>query len=234
MGTFGLGGLHRKGTWLYPVATFAALPPVAVDGAVAVALDTNIPYEYDASLPGWIVLPSGGGSVTIPPSIFDFGEHGFECDYSGSGSPQAANEVQYVRVWITDTMTITAMRARIFNGANGVRQIRMGIYNQATPTSNTGTPNTRVAQTAADTPPSGFTGARDVTLTASYSPPTTGWHWLALQADNARMSFILSEGVYRVNQSPRREENPGVFGLPATAGATTQPQSAVIYSTALE
>ncbi len=45
MGTFGLGGLHRKSTWLYPVPTAAFLPPTAIDGAVAVALDTNVGYQ---------------------------------------------------------------------------------------------------------------------------------------------------------------------------------------------
>lgn len=64
MGTFGLGGLHRKSTWLYPVATAGALPPTAVDGSVAVTLDTNDLYEYDASLPGWIPVTSGGGGGT--------------------------------------------------------------------------------------------------------------------------------------------------------------------------
>lgn len=63
MGTFGLGGLHRKSTWLYPVATAAALPPTAVDGSVAVALDTNVGYQYDASLPGWIPFAGTGGGA---------------------------------------------------------------------------------------------------------------------------------------------------------------------------
>jgi hypothetical protein len=61
MGTFGLGGLHRKSTWLYPVATFASLPPTAVDGSVAITLDNHQAYEYDASIPAWIPLTSGGG-----------------------------------------------------------------------------------------------------------------------------------------------------------------------------
>lgn len=63
MGTFGLGGLHRKSTWLFPRPTFAALPPTAVDGSVAVVLDTNIAYQYDAGLPGWIILSGGGGGT---------------------------------------------------------------------------------------------------------------------------------------------------------------------------
>jgi hypothetical protein len=61
MGSFGLGGLNRKGTWLYPVATVADLPPTSINGAVVVALDTTLAYEYDASIPGWIPFTSGGG-----------------------------------------------------------------------------------------------------------------------------------------------------------------------------
>lgn len=61
MGSFGLGGLQRKNTWLSPVDTVADLPPTAVDGSVAVARDTNIAYEYDAAIPGWIPLTTGGG-----------------------------------------------------------------------------------------------------------------------------------------------------------------------------
>lgn len=64
MGTFGLGGLHRKSTWLYPVDAVGDLPPTAVDGSVAIILSTNQGYQYDASLPGWVPLASGGGGGT--------------------------------------------------------------------------------------------------------------------------------------------------------------------------
>lgn len=61
MGTFGLGGLHRKSTWLYPVLTPADLPLTAVDGSVAVVLTTNQGYQYDAAIPGWVPFSGGGG-----------------------------------------------------------------------------------------------------------------------------------------------------------------------------
>lgn len=63
MGTFGLGGLHRKSTWLYPIETVAALPPEAVDGSVVLIRDTNLVFQYDAGLPGWIPLTTGGGGA---------------------------------------------------------------------------------------------------------------------------------------------------------------------------
>ncbi|MCC6752063.1 MAG: hypothetical protein IT371_30705 [Deltaproteobacteria bacterium] len=164
-------------------------------------------------------------------NVYSFGQ--FNTEYRSSGSPQAANEVQYTRVWLFAGRTIATMRTFVTAGADGVRQIQFGIYDQATPTSDSGTPNNRVANTAADTPPAAFTGVRSVALSASYSVPTTGWYWLAIQANNAAMSFLISD-VFRANSVNRREENPGVFTLPATAGATTQPQSAALYCAAAE
>ena len=61
MGTFGLGGLHRKSTWLYPIETVAALPATAVDGSVVIVKDTNLAFQYDATLPGWVPFPLAGG-----------------------------------------------------------------------------------------------------------------------------------------------------------------------------
>jgi phage-related tail fiber protein len=62
MGTFGLGGLHRKSTWLYPVPTFGDLPVSCVDGSVVVVKDTNLLYQCDAGV--WIPV-GGGGSGSI-------------------------------------------------------------------------------------------------------------------------------------------------------------------------
>ena len=63
MGTFGLGGLHRKSTWLYPLDTVTSLPPTAVDGSAVIIQDTNLGFQYDASLPGWIPFPAGGAGA---------------------------------------------------------------------------------------------------------------------------------------------------------------------------
>lgn len=150
-----------------------------------------------------------------------------------SGSPQAANQVEYVRVWLPKGRVITKMRTNIVSGANGTRQLSMGIYDQATPTSITGTPNNRVATTGANTPPNATTGFYDVALSASYTVPNSGFYWLAISADNGTMAFMLSV-VYRAGFINRREETPGAFGLPATAGATTQPQSALLFLAAVE
>lgn len=150
-----------------------------------------------------------------------------------AGSPQAANEIQYTRVWLRAGITISAMRTFITAGANGVRQIQLALYDQVTPTANNGIPNNQVATTAADTPPIAFTGIRDVALTASYLIPASGWYWIAIQVDNAAMSFLISH-VYRAGSVPRYEEASGVFTLPGTAGVITQPQSAALYAAAVE
>ena len=70
MGTFGLGGLHRKSTWLYPVPTFASLPPTAVDGSAVVIQDTDQIWEFDGSTNTWLKMaPTSGGAT---PQHVDF------------------------------------------------------------------------------------------------------------------------------------------------------------------
>lgn len=175
---------------------------------------------------------------TVRPEVRtdNFGVHSFGPfrDYSGAqGSPQSANEIQYMRVWLRAGVTITSMRTFIAGGADGVRQIQFGIYDQTAPTTDGLGPNNRVANTASDTPPNLFTGVRDVVLTSAYLVPTTGWYHFALQASSAAMLFLLSD-THRAGTIPRREETPGGFMLPSPAGATTQPQSAALYCAGVE
>jgi len=153
--------------------------------------------------------------------------------YDATGSPQAANEIQYTRVWLPKDRTLTTMRTHITSGANGTRQIQFAVYDQATPTSVTGTPNTRVATTAANTPPNLTTGQYDVALSSSYLVTASGFYWLAVQVDNGIMAFTVSV-TFRADSIKRREETTGGFALPATAGTTTSPQSAIIYVSAVE
>ena len=61
MGTFGLGGLHRKSTWLYPVATVADLPTSAVPGSAIIVLNPSPPTPYEWNGVAWIPFPGGGG-----------------------------------------------------------------------------------------------------------------------------------------------------------------------------
>lgn len=149
------------------------------------------------------------------------------------GSPQGPNEVQYVRVWLPAGRVIAKMRTFIVSGADGVRRLQFAIYDQAVPGSIAGTPRNEVASTAANTPPVATTGFYDVNLSATYTVPTAGFYWLAIQTDNVVMAFSISV-TYRAATVNRREETPGSFALPATAGMTTQPLSAIIYVAAVE
>lgn len=165
------------------------------------------------------------------PYVYIYGD--FSVFGGTSGSPQNANEIQYTRVWLPKGRVITKMRTFIVSGANGTRQIQFGLYDQATPTSITGTPNSKVASTAATAVPNATTGYYDVSLSASYTVANSGFYWLAIQFDNSAIVTALSV-VYRANTVNRREETPGTFTLSATAGATTQPQSAIILCAAVE
>ena len=64
MGTFGLGGLHRKSTWLYPLDTVTSLPSTAVDGSAVIIQDTNLGFQFDAVADAWIPFPVAGGAGT--------------------------------------------------------------------------------------------------------------------------------------------------------------------------
>lgn len=54
------------GTNVAKYANFAAFPATAVNGALAIALDTGSLYEYNSNLPGWQLIgpPVGMGTVT--------------------------------------------------------------------------------------------------------------------------------------------------------------------------
>lgn len=225
--------------------------------------------------------------------------------YDAQGSPQAANEIQYVRVWLPAGRVITKMRTYIQSGANGARQIQAGIYRQAVPTAITGPAATTIAagsngvslptgtinvasttgfpssgtifvttgagtqtvaytgvsggnqftgctggtgamatggavstlvldkSTAANTVPNATTLYYDVSLSASYTVPSSGFYWLAFQVDNGTMAFLIS-ATFRADSVKRREETPVTFALPTLAGATTSPQSAVLLVMAVE
>lgn len=172
-----------------------------------------------------------------PQNPNDIGVHclGDLMYYPSGGSPQSTNEVQYTRVYLTAGIVITSMRVYIFSGANGARQLQLGVYDQATPSSSSGVPNNQVASTAADAPGAGVNGSfRTIALGSSYTVPTTGYYWLALQCDNGVMQFAISN-IFRAGYLPRRTNTPGTFNLPSPgAGATTNPSSAVIFAAAVE
>lgn len=65
--------------------------------------------------------------------------------YYNSGSPAGANETQYTRVWLPKNRVITKMRTNVVSGANGTRQLVMGIYAQANQTNRAAQAATTIA-----------------------------------------------------------------------------------------
>lgn len=172
---------------------------------------------------------------THPDSSFgtDLYMLGSPLDYYNTGSPQAANEVQYTRVWLEVGQVITGARTFITSGANGVRQVTMALFDQATPTSNSGAPNNRVATTGPTTPANAFTGYYSASFSVAYTVTATGFYWVAIQTDSGTLAFAITD-AYPADFLPRREEAPGSFTMPATAGTLTNPSSAAIFCAAVE
>ncbi len=234
-------GASVSGTAVDPLGPAGVIIDPETELAGAPALDEVIKGD---GLGGWVIgsapSPTDIGGRTIGAiaslAVDDQGTYalGRLIDYTGAqGSPQAAFEVQYTRVWLVAGTDLVTMRTFITGGANGARRIRMGVYDQADPTDPTDVPQNLVADTGNNTPPAAFTGKRDVTLSALYTVPASGWYWLALQVESGALVFLLSD-TWRADSAPRREENPGSLGLPAGAGATTSPQSAALYCAAME
>jgi hypothetical protein len=142
-------------------------------------------------------------------------------------------EVQYARVYLPKDRVLTQFHAYIVRGGLTGRNINIGLYDQATPSSTTGTPRNRVTQTGALT----TNGANGTYLTATlgtpYTVPATGYYWVALVTDSDRVEFAVTQ-VFRANFLPTRREASTGTTLPATAGTLTNPASAVAYAAVLE
>ena len=125
MGTFGLGGLNRKSTWLNPVATFGALPPSAINGSVAIALDSGTAYRFDDGLNTWLPLSGGGGGG--PPFVIST----FVSEYDNGNSTAAAtidwnnSQKQVITLTADTTLTFT-------DPAVGVGNFQLRIVQDAT------------------------------------------------------------------------------------------------------
>lgn len=172
-------------------------------------------------------------------------------DYPGTGG-LPIGEVEYMRVWLTAGVILTAMRTFVDSGANGGRAIRMGIYSQLDPEDKDLTPLTRVAQTNSVSPAAGDNGTFfDVLLTDAvkggsgspvpYTVPVSGYYWVANVTDNAiQLKFAVSAS-HRANFLPVRRHDNGTADT--TLGDTTNdggfgallnPVSSVAYVAAVE
>jgi hypothetical protein len=181
----------------------------------------------------WTNFPEAGGgdaSTQVQPGIVSLGTL---LDYPASGG-SSASEIQYVRVFLFAGVTYDAMQVFQESGGAGTRDINLGIYDQATPGSTTGTPNNRVAETGSTATAGGDNGTFvEIALTSPYLIPTTGYYWLAIIPDSANLKFAVSS-TYRADYIPVRRESGTAATLPASAGTLTNPSSAVIWVGAVE
>lgn len=153
--------------------------------------------------------------------------------YRDRNNFDVASEVQYARVWLTQGRNIDRMRTFVDAGGAVGRDVRMGIYGQTNPLNAAGVPRNRVAQTGPMT-----TGGADGTfltgvLTAVYTVPLTGYYWVAIITNSVVVDWATTKDFPADFAPVRREAGVGVT-LPPTAGALTNPRSAVAYCAAVE
>lgn len=187
----------------------------------------------------------GFAAVTTPGDIAGVisqskiapGEHplGNVMDYHATGGV-SASVIQYTRVWMQAGIILDRMANFVFTGANGTRDLRMGVYEQADPLDETLLPTNRVAQTnilapvangkqfpQLTTAPTGGSGAP-----TTYAIPVTGYYWTAHITDETALSFAVSS-IYPVGLVPALFEAGIGNVLPAVATAPTPATSSVVY-----
>ena len=199
---------------------------VPVVGMIIFNTTTGSVQHYDGSV--WIesaalqtiINSSGGGGYLA----------GSELAYSATGGG-AANQVDFVRLWLPSGKTFNRIKYYLVNGSDGIRQVGLGLYDNAVvpgipdPTNPAGVADVRLVNLT-DTPPAAWTDFRSVTIGGGYTITTAGYYWLAMQLSHAALKVKITP-VYSPGQVKRHEKNPGGFGLPAPAGATTNPSSAL-------
>lgn len=155
--------------------------------------------------------------------------HHFQFNFDGNDT------VGYYRVLLHGGQQISNMRTFIESLGNGPasgKNIRMGIYAQDDPMDDTLAPNAKVAETAsinlAGAAGTFVTGA----LVAPFTPPVTGWYWVALACENAGVTF-RGTGAYPAGFAKIREEGTTNYDLPASA-AGVELESAALYVAAVE
>jgi hypothetical protein len=195
--------------------------------------ETGPPVELaylgpDGLIPGDL-LPGGGEDRESP------GEHqyGDLVDYSETGRVTPASEIQYCRVWLSGGVILDRIRVYISSGGAVGRNLRVGIYNQTTPLSDSEPPNAKVAESASTSTNGLGPGYVDISLTAPYSVPTAGYYWVAFISDSTAVQWLMTVTLPADSQVVRREAGASVT-LPVTASGLSNPRSAVVYSSMVE
>jgi len=233
--------LHNVGSFTITLtsadAASGASNRFAFTGDASVQLKPNsaIVLQYDGTSSRWRALDTDEPTYdTSDTNVHVFGGNGL---YPSSGSFGTALMVQYTRVWMTAGTVLPAFRTHITGGANSVRTIQFGLYDNAvatvtTPKSNVGVPYNRLTTTTAAAPTTGLTGVYSQSLAAVYVITASGWYWVAMQPSSTTLTFAIS-ATFRAGSVARREESPGV-AMTNPAGTTTQPQSAIALAAAVE
>jgi hypothetical protein len=178
----------------------------------------------------WKTSSLSGATPVVNPGELMFGTL---LDYPSAGNVTAST-VFFLRLKISAGVVIANMRTFIDSGGTASRNLRMGVYSQATPSDPNADPLTRVAQTAADDTAGDSGLFKTIPLEGgNYTIPETGFYWLALLADSTSIKFAVSSAV-RANFLPVRQESSVGTTLPATTGVLANPVSAVLYLAAVE
>jgi len=172
----------------------------------------------------------GGASSAVNPGELMFGTL---LDYPAAGNVTSGT-VFFLRLKLNAGLVVSDMRTFIDSGGSGSRELRMGLYTQTDPTSETGEPATRVRQTASVVT-TGLSGTfhTEPFIGGNYTIATTGFYWVAIVSDSTSLKFAVS-AVARSNFLPVRQESGSGTNLPATVGTLLNPVSSILYIAAVE
>jgi len=158
-------------------------------------------------------------------------------DYPAVGS-LAADQIQYIAVRLFSGKIYDRMVVFIDSGGTAGRDIQLGVYDQATPSDSIVDPDSRVAQTDVVNTNVTQPGFYIVQLTdgagtpQTFTVPDPGVYWLAATVDSNAVKFAATN-QYRADYLPKRAQF-GVGGLPASAGALSNPAEALIFVSIIE
>ena len=169
----------------------------------------------------------------IRPGEMFFGGKAALFDFQGNFD--GADTIGYYRVVLQGGRKISNLRTFIEAlGGGQNKTIRMGLYSQDDPLDYSLGPNAKIAETASvDVSSAAGTFVTEPLLTP-YTPPVTGWYWLALANRNAGTTFRAT-GPYPAGfmGSEVLEESTTGDSLPVNASGSPL-ETAALYVAAVE
>ena len=177
------------------------------------------------------------GQSKVAPGEYPLGN---VMDYHATGTV-TASRIQYARVWLEKDIIFNRMVTYVSAGANGTRDLRLGIFDQTNPLLDTLGPNARVAQTNLIVPTINGRQVAQLTnaVTGGSGTPTTwvvparGYYWTAFITDETALQFAISD-IYPSALVPVLFEAGAGTTLPATSVTALSATSSVVYVAAKE